>query len=250
MEAYFDHLDEKQKEVINDLCEYTIKRTQLNPIIMLSIPTFKLTQEVMVAIDITKTYLGLYTTDQDVINEARSLLETALFGNCTVKVDYRDKNNIKIIKMIIDQIVMKHMTFNIEYLIKSLDDEYEHFRDLAYQYLLEVQNENELKHIDYRFFLTHEKKDYVSKGIGLLLNAVTIDEHRSYDSLLIDYFKVLDHPLISIVLEALEGLGCWILYKPYLKQMIKTYLNTVSFSRFKPHQIDKIRVEIEKIKGI
>ena len=250
MEEFFKVLDKKQKAIIDDLLLHVEKRTNLKPVIMFSIPAFKITNDVMLAFDITKTYLGLYTTDQHAINCSKPRFDTALFGVCTVKVDYRYKKNIDIIKDICDDVIMHHMAFNATDLIKALDDPNHRYRDLAYEKILEIIEENLIHELDFKFFLYHEKKDYVLKGIGMVLKALEYDKKHDYDKHLIDYLKVLDHPLISVVSETFYGLQIWIYYKPYLKQTIKTYIRGVDFSRFKPHQIEKIQVEIEKIKAL
>ena len=91
MEEFFKVLDKKQKAIIDDLLLHVEKRTNIKPVIMFSIPAFKITNDVVLAFDITKTYLGLYTTDQHAINRSKPRFDTALFGVCTVKVDYRYK---------------------------------------------------------------------------------------------------------------------------------------------------------------
>ena len=79
MEEFFKVLDKKQKAIIDDLLLHVEKRTNLKPVIMFSIPAFKITNDVMLAFDITKTYLGLYTTDQHAINCSKPRFDTGLF---------------------------------------------------------------------------------------------------------------------------------------------------------------------------
>lgn len=250
MEAFYDVLGDNQKDLMNELCAYVEMRTSLKPVIMFSMPAFKITNDVVIAFDLTKTYLGIYTTDQRAILNAKPRFDTALFGVCTVKVDHQSRKSINIIKDICDEVIMKNMTFNTSTLIKALDDDNIRYRDLAYQNLLEILEENDIASLDFKFFLYHEKKDYVLKGMGMLLKVVAYDQNHLYDQYLIDYLKVLEYPLVTVVFEALFGLHTWIHHKPYLKQTIKTYLKGVDFTQFKPHQIEKIKIEIEKIKVV
>lgn len=248
MEEFYSILEPKQKEVIDELCNHVEKRTKLKPVIMFSMPAFKITNDVVIAFDITKTYFGLYTTDQRAILNAKPRFETAIFGVCTVKVDYQSRKSIDIIKDICDEVIMKNMTFNTSTLIKALNDNNIRYRDLAYQNLLEILEENDVIELDFKFFLSHKKKDFVLKGMGMLLKVVEYDQNHLYDQYLIDYLKVLEYPLVTVVFEALAGLHIWIKHKPYLKQTIRTYLKGVNFTMFLPHQIEKIKIEIEKIK--
>lgn len=246
MESFYILKDDNQIKLIEEFTSHVQKRTGLSPVIMLSIPTFKLTSDVMLAFDVTKTYLGLYTTDQEVINKLKPLMMTAIFGNSSVKINPKDKKAKQLIKIACDEIIMKHMTFNACDLLTALNDPHIHYRDLAYEKMLDLLEENDIPGIDYKFFLFHEKKDYVLKGMGMLLRSLQHDKKHDYDKFLVDYLKVMNHKLFSVVYECVIGLNVWLYYKPYLKQTIKSELKGIKLP-FLQHQVEKIKIEIEKL---
>lgn len=247
MEEYLVNLQADQKLVIDELCGHVEKRTKLKPSIMFSIPAFKLTVDVMIAFDITPTYLGLYTTDQESIQKAKGRLANAIFGVSSIKVDRTSRESIEIIKEICDDVIMKYLVFNPKTLIEALDDKNQAYSDHAYIKLLEILEENEVPDIDYFFLLRHPKRDYISYGIGLLLHSLKYDHKHRYDGYLVEYFKLLELPYFTTVIEAIIGFTWWIKEKPYLKQTVKNHLKTLDLSYFKDTQQEKIKVEIEKI---
>lgn len=247
MEEYLVNLEPELKQIIDELCAHVEKRTKLKPSIMFSIPAFKLTNSVMLAFDITKTYVGLYTTDQESIHKAKGRLENAIFGASSIKVDRTSREALEVLKDICDDVIMKYMVFNPQALISALDDKNQAFSDAAYFKLLEILEENEIPEIDYYFLLRHPKRDYITYGIGLLLHSLKYDNNHKYDGYLVEYFKLLDLPYYTTLIEAIIGLSWWIAEKPYLKQTIKNRIKTMDLSYFKETQQEKIKVEIEKI---
>lgn len=247
MEEYLQILSVDQKLVIDELLAHVEKRTKLKPVIMFSLPAFKLTVDVMLAFDITPTYLGLYTTDQESILKAKSRLNNAIFGVSSIKVDRTSREAIEVIKDICDEVIMKYMVFNPQALFEALDDKNEKYSDAAYLKLVEILEENEIPQIDYYFLLRHPKRNYISYGIGLLLHSLKYDHHHNYDGYLIEYFELLQLPYFTTLIEVISGFQWWISEKPYLKQTIKNHLKTLDISYFKDSQQEKIKVEIEKI---
>lgn len=247
MEEYLQILSTDQKMVMDELCAHVEKRTKLKPVIMFSIPAFKLTVDVMLAFDITPTYLGLYTTDQENIQKAKGRLTNAIFGVTSIKVDRTSREAIEIIKDVCDEVIMKYMIFNTKDLIEALDDKNQSYSDLAYLKLVDTLEENEIPLIDYYFLLRHPKRNYISYGIGLLLHSLKYDHKHQYDGYLIEYFKLLELPYFTTIIEAIVGFQWWIKEKPYLKQTIKNHLKSLDISYFKDIQQEKIKVEIEKI---
>lgn len=247
MEEYIQILSADQKMVMDELLAHVEKRTKLKPVIMFSIPAFKLTVDVMLAFDITPTYVGLYTTDQESIHKAKTRLNNAIFGVSSIKVDRTSREAIEVIKDICDDVIMKYMIFNPQALYEALDDKNQKYSDAAYHKLLDILEENEIPEIDFYFLLRHPKRDYISYGIGLLLHSLKYDHKHNYDGYLIEYFKLLELPYFTTMIEAIEGFEWWIHEKPYLKQTIKNHLKTLDISYFKDIQQEKIKVEIEKI---
>lgn len=247
MEEYTIDLSIDQKLILDELLAHVEKRTQLKPVIQYSLPAFRITNDVMIAFDITKTYLGLYTTDHEAIQHAKMRLKSAIFGVTSIKVDRTSREAIEAVKDICDEIVMRYRVFNTKDLIEALDDKNPEYSEQAFFKLMDLLEENEISDIDYLFLLRHPKRSYISYGIRLLSKSLKYDQKHAFDGYLNEYFELLHMPYFTTIIEVIEGCRIWIHHKPYMKQTIKNYLKALDISYFKDNLQDKIKVEIEKI---
>lgn len=247
MTEYSQNLTPELKLIMDELCGHVEKRTKLKPVILYSLPAFKLTADVMIAFDITTTYLALYTTDRESISRAKGRLSNAIFGVTSIKVDRTSREAIEVIKDICDEIIMRFMVFNTKDLIIALDDKNPEYSDAAYHKLMELLEENEIPNIDYLFLLRHPKRSYIAYGMGLLFKSLKYDQKHTYDGYLIEYYELLNLPYFTTIMDVIAGFSIWIYHKPYLKQAIKNHLRRLDLSYFKDTQQEKIKVEIEKI---
>ncbi|MCU0105542.1 hypothetical protein N7603_07705 [Acholeplasma vituli] len=247
MEEYTEDLSIDQKLILDELLAHVEKRTQLKPVIQYSLPAFKITNDVVIAFDITATYLGLYTTDNESIQHAKGRLKNAIFGVTSIKVDRTSREAIEAVKDICDEIIMRYRVFNSKALIEALDDKNPEYSEQAFLKLMDLLEENEIADIDYLFLLRHPKRNYISFGIQLLSKSLKYDSKNKYDGYLNEYFELLNLPYFTTIIEVIDSCQTWIRYKPYMKQTIKNHLKTLDISYFKDTQQDKIKVEIEKI---